>query len=132
MTCKYYCFPKIKEFVRFGFTGMISFFVDYCVLVLLTDGFDLHYLISSGISFALSVIMNYIICFKWVFREASKQSLKSVIIFSGTSLLGLLLNQFIMWLFVEQIFINYKLAKIISTLLVMIWNYFMKRKALMI
>lgn len=121
----------LKEILRFGIAGGFTFLFDYSTLIILTDIIGLYYLLSSAISFSLSVIINYVICFKWVFKEGQKQTTKSLFLFACISLLGLLFNQIIMWCFVEYIIITYKLAKIISTLLVMVWNYFMKRKVVL-
>ena len=123
---------RVYEFIRFGITGGVSFIVDYSILVLLTDGFDIFYLVSSGISFSVSVVINYIICVKWVFKESKGRSIKSVISFFIISLIGLSLNQFLMWFSVEILLVTYKIAKIIAAALSMIWNYFMKRKAVVI
>lgn len=123
---------RIYEFLRFGVSGLLSFVIDYSILVLLTDEFKIYYLTSSSISFLISVIFNYFICVKWVFKGSKKQTLMSVLIFIIISLIGLLLNQLLMWFSVEILLVSYKLAKIIATLLVIIWNYFMKRKAIMI
>lgn len=46
-------------------------------------------------------------------------------------LVGLGLNQICMWFFVEIFGIYYMLAKIISIIIVMAWNYIMKRKAVL-
>ena len=65
-------------------------------------------------------------------KESKEQSIKSVMNFFVISLIGLSLNQFFMWFSVEIILVSYKIAKIIATALSMIWNYFMKRKAIII
>jgi putative flippase GtrA len=121
---------RFYEFIRFSIAGGVSFIVDYSILVLLTDGFKIFYLTSSGISFSMSVIINYIICVKWVFKETKVQSIRAIISFFIISLIGLSLNQFLMWFSVEIILVSYKIAKVIATGLSMIWNYFMKRKVI--
>ena len=56
--------------------------------------------------------------------------LYSAAIFIGSSVAGLGLNQLCMWFFVEIIFWHYMLAKLGATVIVTIWNYVMKRKAI--
>lgn len=121
---------RFYEFIRFSITGGVSFILDYSILVLLTDGLKIFYLTSSCISFSVSVIINYIICVKWVFKESKEKSIKSVFSFFIISLIGLSLNQFLMWFSVEILLISYKIAKVIATVLSMVWNYFMKRKVI--
>lgn len=121
---------RLQEILKFGVNGVVCFVIDYGVMILLTECFGVYYLISAGISFTLSVIVNYIICVRWVFDNASNTGKKAKMIFIGSSIAGLGLNQLLMWFLVDLIGIFYMIAKIISTLIVMVWNYVMKRKAL--
>ena len=122
---------NLMEITRFVITGGLSFIVDYGILIGLTYVFGINYLISSAISFTISVIINYFLCLLWAFEGASKNNDKKVVImFVASSVVGLLLNQILMWIFVSVTHIHYSIAKIITTLLVMIWNYVMKKKAL--
>jgi putative flippase GtrA len=65
-----------------------------------------------------------------VFKNANKQSTKQITIFFGSSVAGLFLNSFLMWLFVEKVLIYYLFAKIIVAGIVMVWNYILKNYAL--
>ena len=122
---------RFKEIFRFGITGGLSFVVDYALLYLLTEFGGLNYLLSSGISFTVSVV-NYFLCVLWVFEGAQEKqkSTKSVVLFVGSSIVGLFINQILMWFFVEIVLMYYMFAKIIATIIVMVWNYVMKRKAI--
>ena len=104
--------------------------VDCAVLYGLTDFFGVHYLYSAGISFTVSVIFNYWLCVKYVFKNARKQTPRQATIFIGSSIVGLGLNQICMWFFVEIILLHYMAAKLCATAIVTIWNYVMKRKAI--
>lgn len=123
---------RFKEIFRFGITGGLSFVVDYALLYLLTEFGGLNYLLSSGISFTVSVVVNYFLCVLWVFKGAQEKqkSTKSVVLFVGSSIVGLFINQILMWFFVEIVLMYYMFAKIIATIIVMVWNYVMKRKAI--
>jgi len=123
---------KIKELltqiIKFGFTGVICFIIDYCVLLLLTEIFGVNYLISSAISFAVSVIVNYILSVKFVFsvdKEASKG--RNFILFIVFSVMGLGLNQLLMWLGVDIMLLDYKLVKIGATAVVMCFNFITRK-----
>ena len=90
---------------------------------MLTEFLNVYYLISSIISFLLSIIVNYILSIKWVFDIKKKQSFKDVIIFTLLSAIGLLINLLVMYLSVEVLKIHYMIGKLIATFIVMIWNF---------
>lgn len=112
----------INQLIKFGIVGAICFVIDYLVLFVFTDIFDIYYLISSIISFAVSTIFNYILSVKWVFdtKDNNKNKLIQFIVFS---IMGLILNQIIMYLGTSIIGIYYLITKVISTLIVMIFNF---------
>ena len=113
----------ISQFFKFGVVGVIAFIVDYLSLYLLTEFLNVYYLISSIISFLLSIIVNYMLSIKWVFDIKKKQSFKDVIIFTLLSAIGLLINLLVMYLSVEVFKIHYMIGKLIATFIVMIWNF---------
>ncbi len=121
---------RFLELVRFCFVGGVSLLLDCVILFSLTDFFGVHYLYSAAISFTASVIFNYWLCVKFVFRNARRQTPRQAAIFIGSSVAGLGLNQICMWFFVEIISWHYMLAKLGATAIVTLWNYTMKRKAI--
>lgn len=121
---------RIREIIKFVINGGVSFVVDYGILYILTEFCGVYYLISAAVSFTASVIVNYIICVLWVFEGAKNTNNRAKFIFILSSVVGLALNQILMWLFVSKFGIYYMFAKIIATILVMFWNYVAKRKAL--
>lgn len=122
---------RVYEIGRFCLVGGISFLIDYGLLYGCTEWLHLYYLYSSALAFTVSVIINYLLCLEFVFPGAGKQSSGQMILFAGSSVVGLFLNQLFMWLFVDKCGIYYMISKIFATILVMIWNYFMKRKAVL-
>ena len=120
---------RMLEIVRFCFVGGVSFLMDYSLLFVLTEFVGLYYLYSSAISFSITVVFNYWLCVIYVFKGAKRQTTRQAIIFFGTGVLGLGLNQLCMWLFVAVAGMHYMLAKIFATAIVTIWNYVTKRMA---
>lgn len=120
---------RMLEIIRFCFVGGVSFLMDYALLFALTEFVGIYYLYSSAISFSITVVFNYWLCVIYVFKGAQKQSARQAIIFFGTGVIGLGLNQFCMWFFVTVADLHYMLAKIGATIIVTIWNYITKRKA---
>ena len=134
---------RLREALRFLITGGVCFLVELACLVLLRDKMGLDTLIAVPIAFLLSVILHYILCVVWVFRGAKDRGNAAKAAFLITSVMGLLLNEGLMYLFRvlfgedREIFTAfgftvtmYMVNKALSTLIVMVWNYFTKRAVL--
>lgn len=122
---------RAAEVLRFCIVGGVSFVIDYSLLYMCTEFAGITYLYSSAIAFTTSVIINYWLCLIFVFKNKQKQSSRQKALFIGSSIVGLGLNQLCMYGFVEILGIYYLVAKIMATAIVTIWNYVMKRKAVM-
>lgn len=105
---------------------------DYFFLWFLTEFIKIHYLISSAISFIIGLIINYSLSIKWVFDKRKLRNKKNIefILFSIIGLVGLVINQLLIWFFTEKIRIFYLYSKLIAAIAVIIWN-FTTRKVLL-
>ena len=118
----------IAQFMKFGVVGVIAFIIDFGVMVFLTEVFAVPYLISTTIAFTVSVIFNYVASMRYVFvRKDDMSRRREFIIFVLLSVIGLVLNDVFMWLLVDFFFIDYRISKIITTVLVAIWNFVSRR-----
>ena len=117
----------INQILKFGVVGVIATIIDFAVLYLLTDFIHINYLISSIISFTVSVIVNYILSIKWVFEVNHKQTKKDFIIFVVLSVIGLGINSLIMYLMVDKLHIYYMLTKVFATAVVMVYNFITRK-----
>ena len=114
----------IAQLMKFGVVGVIAFIIDFGVMVFLTEVFAVPYLISTTIAFTVSVIFNYVASMRYVFvRKDDMSRRREFIIFVLLSVIGLVLNDVFMWLLVDFFFIDYRISKIITTVLVAIWNF---------
>ena len=106
---------RLYEIARFVLVGGACFVLDYGLLYVLTE----------------SVFVNYWLCLACVFRGADAQTRRAKMLFFGSSIAGLGLNQLLMWLLVDFAHIYYMIAKLIAAGIVMIWNYVLKRRAVL-
>lgn len=117
----------LNQILKFGLVGGTAFVIDYVLLYFCTEFLHIHYLISSIISFTVSVIFNYILSIKWVFDVKKKQDVKDFVIFIILSVIGLEINSLIMYVMVEKFGVYYMLSKIVSTAVVMVYNFITRK-----
>lgn len=114
----------LAQFMKFGIVGVIAFVIDYGFMVLLTEVFGIPYLISTTVSFIISVVFNYFASMRFVFKRKDDMSRRrEFIIFVVLSVIGLVINDVFMWLMVDFLFIDYRISKIVVTFIVAVWNF---------
>ncbi len=117
----------IIQLIKFEFVGVIAAAIDVGVLVLFTEVFGADVLISSGISFCVSVIANYLLSMKFVFKSKGQSKLKEFTVFVLLSVGGLCINQFIMWLGTEKFSFYYLAVKFAAMVIVPIYNFITRK-----
>ncbi len=119
------------QLFRYTIVGGIAFVFDFGTLTILTEFFNIYYLLSAAIAFLLGLSVNYLLSIIWVFEKRTVKS-KSIefVVFSLIGLVGLALNEFFIWFFTEIAGIYYLLSKILSAVFVYLWNFFVRRYTL--
>ena len=119
------------QLFRYTFVGGIAFVVDFVSLFLLTEFAGLHYLYSAAIAFILGLIINYILSILWVFNSRTvNKKIVEIIIFAVIGIIGLGLNEVMIWFFTERLTIYYLYSKLISTAIVYFWNFLARKYVL--
>lgn len=118
----------IGQLFRYAIVGGISFVVDYGSLWLLTEKAGLPYLWSAAIAFILGLICNYLLSTAWVFGESRiKNAWGEFLAFAIIGVIGLGLNELIMYACTDGLGFHYMLSKIVSTGIVFFWNFLARR-----
>ena len=115
------------QFIRYTFVGGFAFVVDFILLYVLTEYMHIYYLLSATISFTVGLIVNYLFSKIWIFQTERKIQLIEFLVFSFIGVIGLGFNNLFLWLFTEYCAIHYLLAKIFTTIIVYIWNFFARK-----
>ncbi len=134
------------QIMKFGMVGVVCFGIDYIIgysvmkIMVKLGGepiFEIASMAGSALGFTVSVIINYILSFKFVFeRKEDLNRRKEFAAFIILSVIGLGLNQLIIWICVGPVYgsiallreiLNYDLAytgaKVIATAVVMVYNF---------
>lgn len=132
--------------MRFGLVGVTCFLVDYLIGIIVLNVmlclggeeiFQLASMAGSALGFIISVIVNYVLSFKFVFARKEDMNRKAeFVIFVMLSVFGLGINQLIIWVCVGPIYTNvvwikqllnynfaFTVAKVFATGIVMIYNF---------
>lgn len=107
----------LAQIAKFGIVGVISFIVDYVVYrifnaifvsVGFSEVFAQYYLLSALLGFTVSVVVNYILSFKFVFeRKEDISRKKEFIVFLVLSIIGLGINEVCLYLGYDIIYLNW-------------------------
>jgi len=120
------------QMFRYLVSGGIAFIVDAGLLTVLSElaGEELL-LLWTGIGFTAGLTITYLLSILWVFDKRSIQNRYAEIsIFVIIGVIGLILTEAFMWIFAKHFGIHYLLSKIITTILVFIWNFIAKKTVL--
>lgn len=115
------------QIFRFAIVGVIAAIVDVGTLTFLKEYLHIEVLISSAISFSVSVVVNYILSMSFVFKGKKQNKVKEFVIFVLLSVGGLCLNQFIMWFGVKYIPVHYLVIKFSAMVFVPIYNFITRK-----
>ena len=93
----------IVQFLKFAVVGGLAFLIDAGIYVGLTALFgDRLHLLFNILSFSVSVIFNYICSMRFVFKGKAGMSRRTeMLIFILLSVIGLGINEAVMWLLVD-------------------------------
>lgn len=122
----------LEQIVKFGLVGVIATVIDYAILMFLSQVIGWDPVLSSGISFTISLVFNYLASMKYVFvRKEDMDRRKEFGIFVVLSLIGLALNQVCMTIGTSILgsgAIAVTVNKVIATAIVMVWNFLSRKK----
>lgn len=118
----------LEQLVKFGIVGVIATLLEWIIFYICTNQLKIHYSISTIIGFSISTIFNYWASVKWVFDVNKGKSEKlNFILFVVLSIVGLGLNELILWICIEKFAIYNMIGKVIATGIVMVFNFITRK-----
>lgn len=123
---------KYDEIIRYLIIGVmntiISMAVYYvCIFTFLDASDSVEHAVANILSWIVGVIFAYVTNRTWVFKSKAENILKEASKFVGGRVGTLLLDIFIMWLLVNVLSGSPVLAKIVSSVIVIITNYILSK-----
>lgn len=119
------------QLLRSLVVSAIALIVDFGSLVFMAQEMGIHYLVAATIAFGFGVTVNYILSVKWVFASRKLASRHhEFTIFVIITAIGLGLNLLIIAGMVELLKADYRVGKVVSTIIVFFWNFLVRKKLL--
>lgn len=113
------------DFIRFCIVGASGFLINASLLTLLHSLFKLNIFVSQLIASELSLLSNFLIHDKWTYtsRNTSRTFKDLIIRFHATSWTAVVGSSTLISILVNKIKIQYMIALVITSILVLTWNY---------
>lgn len=121
----------VVQMFRYLFVAAAALAVDFTTLVLLTELFQVHYILAAIAGFALGIGINYVLSVRWVFKSRAFNSRRlELLAFVIIGAIGLLITALLMWVMTDLLAVYYIVSKLLVTAVVFFWN-FLARKFLL-
>lgn len=115
------------QVIRFIIVGAGCAAVEFFLFTILVDFYNVQYLAANLISLLVAVVLNYVISRKTVFEPGKHTANVEFIIFVLFTGIGVALNQFLVWYFVDQLVLDVRLGKVFAIGIVAVFNFFTKK-----
>jgi putative flippase GtrA len=116
----------ILKLLKFGAVGISGMAVDFGITYFFKEVLKVRKYISNSIGFTLAATSNYLLNRVWTFNSTNPHIITQFSKFFIISIIGLLLNNLIIYIFNDYKFrLNFYISKGIATLIVFFWNFLM-------
>ena len=118
----------LVQLLRYVVVGTIAFASDFFALIIFKEYFGINYLLASVFSFMVGLMTNYILNIKWVFKKGSNfGKYAEILLFLLINFLGLVGSTFLIWLLTGILGVYYLISKIFATVVVLVWNFLVRK-----
>ena len=112
-----------KHLTLYIIFGILTTLVNIAVYLFMTKICGVNYLISNVIAWVLSVLFAYVTNRKWVFESRSNDILREITLFFSGRLFSGVVDTLLMFLFIDVLFVDDFISKLIIQVIVVILNY---------
>ena len=118
--------PRIQQLYKlykFGMVGVMNTAVDFLVYTVLVSVLGWGLYVSQVISYSCGMLNSYVINRKWTFSTKNGFFSWELVRFILLNLSMMLLGMAIIWFCTQQLMLHKLVAKLISTVLVLVVNF---------
>ena len=120
-------FDKIllERLIKFCLVGCSGVVVDFGITYICKEWLRLNKYLSNSLGFLCAASSNYILNRTWTFVNNNPHIAEQYMRFVGFSLVGLLINNLVIYALQRSTRLNFYITKLIATAIVMGWNFTM-------
>lgn len=111
------------RFVRFGIVGASGMVVDFAITWLCKEKLRWNKYVSNSLGFITAATNNYVWNRLWTFESQNEAVAREYLSFLVISVIGLGINNLVIYLLHERLKLNFYLSKLIAIGIVTLWNF---------
>lgn len=115
----------IERFLKFCIVGGSGVVVDFGITYLAKEFLKLNKYVANSLGFICAATSNYILNRTWTFGSNDPNVVMQYFRFFGFSLIGLAINNLVIYLLHGRVKWNFYIVKLIATCVVTFWNFSM-------
>ncbi len=113
----------LLKFIKFGIVGLSGVIVDFGVTYILRDKIKIQQYFANAIGFCVAASSNYFFNRIWTYQSQNPKVWLEFTEFFLISLVGLIINTFILWMLVSKFKWKFYFSKLCAIGIVTIWNF---------
>ena len=115
----------IERFLKFCLVGGSGVVVDFGITYLAKEFLKLNKYVANSLGFICAATSNYILNRTWTFGSSDPDIAMQSLQFFGFALIGLVINNLVIYLLHGRVKWNFYVVKLIATCIVTFWNFSM-------
>ena len=115
----------LLQLIKFCMVGGSGLVVDFGITYIFKELLKVNRYVANSIGFVCAATTNYILNRIWTFRSTDPQITRQYLLFLGIAVVGLGINNAVIYLLSDRLGLNFYLSKLVATVVVTVWNFLM-------
>lgn len=118
----------LQQLAKFVIVGVASTIIDWGIYFVLADLVGWDPLIANIPAFAVATVFSFFTSIFWVFDTTKRKTRRRLFVeFIVLNLVAFALNELLLFVFINQLGLGNMIAKVITTAIVMVFNYLTRK-----
>lgn len=113
----------VTKFLKFSIVGATGVVVDFFFTFICKEKLKFNKYVANSIGFIIAATSNYWLNRIWSFESTNPDVYTEYFSFVGVAVVGLAINNTVLWLVNEKVGINFYIAKLFAIGVTTIWNF---------